>query len=172
MRNRTRRLTIASATLAATAIFSGCGTTIATTGAATSTGKPIDPVIQDIAVKAGSALAARGNGKPSAAAYVVTTASIMSKGASDTDAFGRLDASDQLVVVRLYGKFVPDHSRPLGAPPLPAGVMTTVYDVTLGQTVMNSFDSATPVAGATGTTDQSLQKLGTPIALDIPSIAS
>ncbi len=88
----------------------------------------------------------------------------------NTDSFSRFDPTDQMVVVRLYGSFTPDHSRPLGAPLQPAGVMTTVYDATLGVTVMNSFDGSPMNSAQAGTGDAALKQLGTPISIDVTAI--
>lgn len=164
------RHVLASVMLTSTFLVAGCGTVVSGSGAvATPTVSP-DAGLQAAAVKAATVLAARGHAKPVAAAFVVTTVQGLTTLVDNTDSFSRFDPTDQMVVVRLYGSFTPDHSRPLGAPLQPAGVMTTVYDATLGVTVMNSFDGSPMNSAQAGTGDAALKQLGTPISIDVTAI--
>jgi hypothetical protein len=106
------------------------------------------------------ALIDRGRGTATAAAYVKTTFGTFRHALRGEH--GPHDSGHQILVVKVYGDFHPDHSVPCCQAPAPATVMYTVHDLSTHSTLQTSFSGgdAPDLTGHTDSTYADLRLMG------------
>jgi hypothetical protein len=116
--------------------------------------------------------------KPDAAAYVRTTWGAYGAAVNESDAVRWPSMGDWVLVVKVCGDFVPEHSVPRGETPAPASLLLAVYDRTKAETIGSTFTNGTcpdvPGSKAAKGPDRNkkatfvdLRDLGTPVSLNV-----
>jgi hypothetical protein len=157
---------VACVALLLSAVACGQSREVTVRTASSSTTASEDQIARDLA----RSLIARGNGSTKAAAYVKTTrATLVAADASQPDTDTALP-TDELLVVKVYGSFHPEHSVPAGRP-APATILLCVYNLRTSQIIETEFSGGggADVTGdpRDGTGPNDLRKMGTPRPIPI-----
>lgn len=126
-----------------------------------------DLLAHDVAIR----LAARLSGEVTSAAYVVGTYRQWqgNPGRRGLPTTSQIKPTDKVLVVKVFGSFISNHSRLAGSTPSLDGEAMLVYNATRRAGVMSGFGGAPVPARRAAVDDPQLVALGSPRAITMPA---